>query len=76
MVSIALVAVYLAVASPWINVLDGEDYANRANLHLKLYSELTSKVDQINDGAVVLHGGGCRAEKVREAHGFQPPVME
>jgi len=45
-----LIAVYLAVASPWINVLDGEDYANRADLHLKLYSELTSKVDQIGDG--------------------------
>jgi len=32
--------------------------------------------DEINDGAVVLHDGGCRAEKVREAHGFRPPARE
>ena len=30
--------------------------------------------DEINDGAVVLHEGGCRAEKVREAHGFRSPA--
>jgi NAD(P) transhydrogenase subunit alpha len=30
--------------------------------------------DEINDGAVVLHAGGCRSEKVREAHGFQAPA--
>jgi NAD(P) transhydrogenase subunit alpha len=32
--------------------------------------------DEINDGAVVLHEGDCRAEKVREAHGFRPPAGE
>jgi len=32
--------------------------------------------DEINDGAVILHDGGCRAEKVREAHGFRPPIRE
>jgi NAD(P) transhydrogenase subunit alpha len=30
--------------------------------------------DEINDGAVVLHAGGCRSEKVREAHGFPAPA--
>jgi NAD(P) transhydrogenase subunit alpha len=32
--------------------------------------------DEINDGAVILHDGECRAEKVREAHGFQPPAQK
>jgi NAD(P) transhydrogenase subunit alpha len=32
--------------------------------------------DEINDGAVILHDGGCRSEKVREAHGFPPPARE
>jgi len=32
--------------------------------------------DEINDGAVILHDGGCRAEKVREAHGFPAPTRE
>ena len=32
--------------------------------------------DEINDGAVILHDGVCRAEKVREAHGFPGPVRE
>jgi NAD(P) transhydrogenase subunit alpha len=30
--------------------------------------------DEINDGAVILHAGGCRSEKVREAHGFEAPL--
>jgi NAD(P) transhydrogenase subunit alpha len=32
--------------------------------------------DEINDGAVILHDGGCRSEKVREAHGFESPARE
>jgi len=32
--------------------------------------------DEINDGAVILHDGDCRAEKVREAHGFRAPVRK
>jgi NAD(P) transhydrogenase subunit alpha len=32
--------------------------------------------DEINDGAVILHDGSCRAEKVREAHGFPAPARE
>ena len=30
--------------------------------------------DEINDGAIILHDGGCRSEGVREAHGFPPPA--
>ena len=29
--------------------------------------------DEINDGAVIFHAGGCRSERVREAHGFAAP---
>jgi NAD(P) transhydrogenase subunit alpha len=32
--------------------------------------------DEINDTAVILHKGGCRSAKVREAHGFQAPPEE
>jgi NAD(P) transhydrogenase subunit alpha len=32
--------------------------------------------DEINDGAIILHDGGCRSEKVREAHGFRAPARE
>jgi len=29
--------------------------------------------DEINDGAVILYGGGCRSATIREAHGFEAP---
>jgi NAD(P) transhydrogenase subunit alpha len=29
--------------------------------------------DEINDGAVILHNGGCRSAAIREEHGFNPP---
>ncbi len=29
--------------------------------------------DEINDGAIIIHAGDCRSERVREAHGFQAP---
>jgi NAD(P) transhydrogenase subunit alpha len=32
--------------------------------------------DEINDGAVILHDGECRAEKLREAHGFEAPARD
>jgi len=32
--------------------------------------------DEINDGAIILHAGGCRSPKLAEAHGFQPPAGE
>jgi NAD(P) transhydrogenase subunit alpha len=32
--------------------------------------------DEINDGAVILHNGGCRSAAVREAHGFRAPPDE
>jgi NAD(P) transhydrogenase subunit alpha len=30
--------------------------------------------DEINDGAIILHDGGCRSAKLAEAHGFQLPA--
>lgn len=32
--------------------------------------------DEINDGAIILHDGACRSERVREAHGFPSPAKE
>ena len=32
--------------------------------------------DEINDGSVILYGGGCRSEAIREAHGFKEPEQE
>jgi NAD(P) transhydrogenase subunit alpha len=32
--------------------------------------------DEINDGAVILHDGGCRSQPIREAHGFEAPSEE
>jgi hypothetical protein len=32
--------------------------------------------DEINDGAIILHDGGCRSPKLAEAHGFQLPASE
>jgi NAD(P) transhydrogenase subunit alpha len=32
--------------------------------------------DEINDGAIILHGGGCRSAKLCEAHAFEPPAQE
>ena len=29
--------------------------------------------DEINDGAVIFYGGGCRSAAIREAHGFKTP---
>lgn len=32
--------------------------------------------DEINDGAIILHDGGCRSAKLADAHGFQAPASE
>jgi NAD(P) transhydrogenase subunit alpha len=32
--------------------------------------------DEINDGAVILYGGGCRSAAIREAQGFRAPEQE
>ena len=32
--------------------------------------------DEINDGAIILHDGGCRSAKLADAHGFQTPASE
>ena len=37
--------VYLALASPWINGLDGEDYLQKAQLHEKLYEAFAARAN-------------------------------
>jgi hypothetical protein len=43
-------ALYLAVASPWINDLDGEDYLQKAELHRELYDAFAARIDSLGDG--------------------------
>jgi len=56
----AVLAIYLAVASPWINTLDGEDYARKAELHQALYDSFSARIDQMGEGerAVVINRMG------------------
>jgi NAD(P) transhydrogenase subunit alpha len=53
---------------------------NVYNVVKQLYpKELELKLDfadEINNGAVILHNGGCRSAAVREAHGFPAPPEE
>ena len=44
-------------------------YPKEAELNLNF-------ADEINDGAIILHDGGCRSPKLAEAHGFQPPASQ
>ena len=44
-------------------------YPKEAELNLNF-------ADEINDGAVILHNGGCRSAAVREVHGFEAPPGE
>ncbi len=46
----ATLAVYLALASPWINYLDGEDYARKAEFHHELYTDLESRIQRMAEG--------------------------
>jgi hypothetical protein len=56
-VAAAAVAIYLAVASPWINGLDGEDYLQKARLHEQLYEAFAARIDLLGagDSAVVVN---------------------
>jgi hypothetical protein len=56
-VAAAGMAVYLAVASPWINGLDAEDYWQRAELHRELYDAFAARIDSLGEGerAVVVN---------------------
>lgn len=45
-----VLAVYLAVASPWINHLDGQDYARKAQLHRELYEAFESRINRLAQG--------------------------
>jgi NAD(P) transhydrogenase subunit alpha len=44
-------------------------YPKEAELNLNF-------ADEINDGAVIFHNGGCRSAAVREVHGFEAPPGE
>jgi hypothetical protein len=46
----ALLVLYLAVASPWINGLDGEDYFQRADLHRELFDAFSDRIDRMSEG--------------------------
>jgi hypothetical protein len=56
LVSAFLVA-YLAVTGPWINALDGDDYARKADLHRELYDAFSARIDRMAYGeqAVVIN---------------------
>ncbi|MEW6074084.1 MAG: NAD(P) transhydrogenase subunit alpha [Planctomycetota bacterium] len=43
------------------------------HLHPKSTSLALDFADEITDGAVILHAGGCRSPRIREAHGFPAP---
>ncbi|HEY5656397.1 MAG TPA: NAD(P)(+) transhydrogenase (Re/Si-specific) subunit alpha, partial [Myxococcota bacterium] len=44
-------------------------YPKEAELNLNF-------ADAINDGAIILHDGGCRSPKLAEAHGFELPASQ
>jgi NAD(P) transhydrogenase subunit alpha len=44
-------------------------YPEEAELNLNF-------ADEINDGAIIIHAGGCRSAKLAEAHGFPAPAGE
>lgn len=46
----AVLALYLAAASPWINYLDGADYSRKAELHRELYDAFESRIDRMVAG--------------------------
>jgi len=50
----ATLAVYLSLASPWINELDGEDYLRKAELHRELFEAFESRIDSLRDGETVV----------------------
>lgn len=53
-VASAALAIYLAVASPWINGLDGEDYLQKSLLHRGLYDSFAVRVDMLGDGETAM----------------------
>jgi hypothetical protein len=50
----AVMATYLAVASPWINGLDGEDYLQKARLHEELFDAVAARVDVLGRGETAM----------------------
>ena len=53
----AVLLAYLAVTGPWINSLDGDDYARKADLHRELYDAFAARIDRLAEGeqAVVVN---------------------
>jgi hypothetical protein len=46
----AVFVAYLAVTGPWINALDGDDYARKADLHRELYYAFAARIDRLAEG--------------------------
>ena len=73
-----ILAVYLAVASPWINHLDGEDYAQKAQLHRELYEALDSRIHRLAEGencVVVNRLGPERLTALRNTRAGRPKLV-
>jgi hypothetical protein len=74
----SVMAVYLAVASPWINGLDGEDYLRKAALHRELYEAFASRIDSLADGerAVIVNRlGPQRLASLRHERVGRPKLV-
>lgn len=56
-IAAVLAALALAVAGPWVNLLDGRDYGRRSSLHRELYVALDGQFDRLAEGdrAVVVN---------------------
>jgi len=61
----AVLAIYLAVASPWINGLDGEDYLQKALLHRSLYESFAVRIDMLGDGESAMVVNRLGPERLR-----------
>jgi hypothetical protein len=45
-----LLALYLAVVSPWVTLLDGRDYGRKAVMHEGLFESVSRELDRLGDG--------------------------
>ena len=74
----AALAFYLALASPWINHLDGKDYARKAALHRELYVALESRIERLaegDSGVVVNRLGPERLASLRAERVGRPKLV-
>ena len=73
-----VLAVYLAVASPWINHLDGKDYARKAKLHRELYEALEPRINRLAEGehgVLVNRLGPQRLASLRNTRAGRPKLV-